>query len=1081
MIYNMFKGDGELLFNSLSPRQWADLMSRFNNWQKNGKESARKSLQKKIDEFEEKGSIDTSRGIKVNEKTELRRRRKARKDIKTETTKKIDSQTFEQVSEDAEITQEQASKAQVRWEMLAKDEKSRLQGEILYALHNNENADNLIAEYTALAGRGQTEGLINQINHLSFEVGSNVTPSIAKLQLLQQLVNKQSDGTLHHSLDASSSTSAHVVAVKTRIGELQAQRETTPDGPETVSIANRIVELQVYIQQLTDNAELAKKLPRVDSALLQDNDTVVDGAILSLAQVVIEGNTRGVDDNLDIDLGPVRETATVNDVKAAVQVYDHNTKEITKIIEAQNNLSAQMRVAGIGVDVFESLSPTQMNDMQSLVDKSQQLESKKEALREMQMDSARLIAAVHLGKTKVNGLKTELSNYRLTSRGDGKAVTKNTSKRVRKEIEYQKAEVEKWGKKIEELKEVYEKDPTNENLDKFQEARFEQSMALFALDGAQGAVDVQSKLGSMDLSGEIADINVEYSEADQKKLKKVSEKAAEVYAQVSEEIESLKVDTTSSQGYDQHLRNVPTDQLVDVVAQALLGLYKSNTSLTEDGSIETDGIDTQLTAAGFLGSIMNKLPIEDKKAAAYVASYLLGKLESMGVVETVDPLYHKDSAKIEILDVELMDDIIFGNAIKNMEAQEAKLKRQERLYSEPRFNGIEDWKTPNHPDGSKQLSKQQAQDKMSKADYPNTYKVQNTAKAVKLKANREVIKVYKQMLLAQHPAFMHTNKNYTKDQRAGKQREIRAITEKGDKIGTRAYQSNYKFGSRGRIYSTVSYFNHQAAKEANAAITLGTTQEIGPAGWKWLLADVAENAGVQAETLQDLTNGTLEQLDEWMKWANDPVKYADQIFGDSTGQGGMDAPPLFLASILELKKVLQHAQKYGDVTTYQSNYVPYIDATVSGPQNIGSLLKSRQVMQWVNGLPGVEKQDLYSEVFASLIDSGTIITDDNATTEQMEFFNRTRDRLDAFDKQLKQATKEMGEAKRKIIEGIRKRNPEPKFPKGTPKPVVLKAKLDWRKDVAEKTKNALVKYREQSQKYTIQNPDYGKKGDDRKL
>ena len=1081
VLYDMFP-EGALQFDSLDPGQWKDVMIRYMRYQKTGKASDGAKVQAKIDEYVKKG-IDTTGTVKFDKAAELRKKRAALKDAKQAgiaVTKEV--KTSDVVEK--EFTSEDATKAELRWSYVSRDPKILLEGEILYKhLVAKEDITQDLADLARVVGPAAVIALQSQMNSIKVSTDINASPSVAKMQLVQQLLFNQTDGTLASSEILSDPKAAELLSMRARIGELQAQLDTMEDGPAKVETRLKVVKLKEHADALAKNAQMDNRLPVMETALLTDNEIQGDGNVLSVAALAIQGNTRLITDFVgdNLDLGTLPHNMTMSELKQYMAAFEHLSKDISQILEKQRQYSNQVKVLGIGRDISETLDDNQMNNINTLLSQSEQLDSKLAANRELQLDAARLIAGVQLGKIKVAGLKGPLSNYRLKlQRTSTKGVTKNTSPRLRKQIKFFEKKVAELETKALALRKKFEgvdkvKQITDAELDELGKVENDLSLAMFDLDSLRGALEVQSKINDLELDGSIADIEAEYEDpASKAKLKKIQEGAEETYQLLEEEMDNLKIEITSSKGYHEALNSIDNATLINAMTDGLLSLYKKGTNLTEDGSIETEGLDAQNTFAGFVGAIMNALPMENKTEAAYVASYMIGRLQTLGVIEKIDPKFHKDSATIEVVDHALMDNIIFGNTLKNIEASDKQLARQQQLYSQPR-NFVEKWTGHKHPDGSAAVSKMQKGDRMTMEDSPNAYRLLNVAKSVQLQANRDVIKVYKTLLLTKHPNFTATQKNYTADQRAGKVREIKSITEKGDKLGTKTYHSNFKFGSRGRLYSTISYFNHQAAKEANGAIMLGgSPREIGPVGWKWLLADVAENAGIQAGTLQELANGTLANIEEWVKWANDPITYADQIFGDKDGKGGMDNPPVFLASVLELHKALKHAKKYGDVTTYQSNYVPYIDATVSGAQNIGSLLKSRMVMYWVNGLPGHQKMDLYSEVFANLIDKGQIITDANATPEQSKMYKSIKAKLEGFDKALQGAKKESQEAKYKIIQHIKDSNPEPTFPKGTPKPEKIRAMIEYRKALSAEIKTAMKDFRESQLKYEIFNENYGK-------
>ena len=978
---------------------------------------------------------------------------------------------------------EENAKAEIRLSQIIKDPSIELETEILYEkAYGNGDIDALVSDYAAIAGRHAATGFVESLNHINFGTNTNFTPAIAKLDLLQQLLYNQTDGSIADAVNLSDPLTVEITAAKARMAQVQQEQLKAPDGPAKVALRNRFFTIQRQLNELEKGQRVTKGLPSMEHALEGDNEASGFPGALNLAAAAVRGNTRGISEEAKakVELGSLPAQISIERLQDVISVFEDNSKQISSIIEKQVQNSNQIKVLGVGKDVKEALKGSQENDIENIVEQSNALNPEKLALRDVQVDAARIIAGVEKGLIKVPGLKKPISEIKLKSYYDG-SVPKNTNPRIKAKIKHVTAKIAKIKIELEKAKAIINTEGheyTNKEVDNYGKLLNDESLAIFELDGLISSVEVQNKIGKLKLDGLPPNPNLQFDEATKQKIKLIEEDAIKEYSSLTDEMYNIDIDNTSSLGYDNDLRKVTPENKAAAVSAALQSLYTNpwvdESDPDSEADIETDGLDTNATVGGFLGVLSNQLGIEDKTSAMYGASKILGKLQQLGIVDLSDPVYFKDQHKVEVIDVDAMDNIIFGHALKMMELGKSQIKTQQRVFSQPQYGHISNWKTDRHPDGSKQLKIQTEADRMNIKDSPNVFKIQNIAKNVALSSNLDVINTYKAMLLMKHPAFTGDNKNYTKDQKKGIARNLKTITRIGDDIGDRIYRSNAKYGSRGRLYSTIALFNHQAAKEAASAIQLGFAKPIGDVGWKWLLADVAESAGLTAGTLEELQKGTLDNLEDFIDISNDVIGNADRIFGNSRGEDAMDNPPGFLAGVLELRKALQHAKIHGDVTTYRSKYVPYIDATVSGAQNIGSLISSRAVMEWVNGLPGPFKKDLYSEVFANLVDRGIIITEDHVTKTQKEFFDITNHKLQEFTNQIKNSKKEYNDAKYGLIDKIKKENPPVKHTKNTPTSVRNRIDLDHRKKLSGIIRVALQEFREENLKYRVTNPDFGK-------
>ena len=202
---------------------------------------------------------------------------------------------------------------------------------------------------------------------------------------------------------------------------------------------------------------------------------------------------------------------------------------------------------------------------------------------------------------------------------------------------------------------------------------------------------------------------------------------------------------------------------------------------------------------------------------------------------------------------------------------------------------------------------------------------------------------------------------------------------------------------RGRLYSRLKYFNFQANKVAKALYRYGDTKEIGRQGFIDIISQAGDYFGAD---IVELKNGDIEVYDKsnpaheglkvipskmmtkydrfrvgMMLYKNIANIAANPLKEDAEGNlvnmdflnnAGDKGDVIALAT--ELLNIAEHAKAGNDPTTYQSNYILWNDATISGAQNLGLLTHDGTTLALVNGLDIYQRGDLYREVGNTVMD-----------------------------------------------------------------------------------------------------------------
>ena len=236
---------------------------------------------------------------------------------------------------------------------------------------------------------------------------------------------------------------------------------------------------------------------------------------------------------------------------------------------------------------------------------------------------------------------------------------------------------------------------------------------------------------------------------------------------------------------------------------------------------------------------------------------------------------------------------------------------------------------------------------------PAVFDTINKAQSTAYKINTDVLDILLQCKEDEILSFR--KKKTTEEQFIGLKREQTAILDGAVGVGDRTFWQHMFFDFRGRLYSSLIYLSPQGSKMSKGLFKLAEDKPIGAEGWYWLLVHTANCFGQDKLTLDGRINYANERLDEWMVWAQDPVKHKDWQESDS--------PFEFLAAIMEVYKALTYKDgKYN----YPSGLMVSFDATCSGLQVLTALTKDSMSADLCNLSNNGERGDYYMSIADSV-------------------------------------------------------------------------------------------------------------------
>ena len=220
--------------------------------------------------------------------------------------------------------------------------------------------------------------------------------------------------------------------------------------------------------------------------------------------------------------------------------------------------------------------------------------------------------------------------------------------------------------------------------------------------------------------------------------------------------------------------------------------------------------------------------------------------------------------------------------------------------------------------------------------------------------------------------------DYTEDDSdisKSKTNELNTIKDVAGGLIGKTFYNMHRFDFRGRLYSATKFLNTQNNKMAKALYTFGKKKAIGREGFQNLVKQLGDYYGGPVDIGPD-ANGkpimldsskTMTDKDRFRVGMKLVQKYAD-VAADPTHPDSIEF--LKTASDLgdvvslstEMLQLVEHVNSGKSIESYESNFILWNDATVSGAQNLAMLTGDPVTLSLVNGLETYLKRDLYTKV-----------------------------------------------------------------------------------------------------------------------
>jgi len=358
-------------------------------------------------------------------------------------------------------------------------------------------------------------------------------------------------------------------------------------------------------------------------------------------------------------------------------------------------------------------------------------------------------------------------------------------------------------------------------------------------------------------------------------------------------------------------------------------------------------------------SVRSKLKQKrDSSLAAKTGAFLLWSFQKLQMIEVILGQGNKSHAAYIVRLVD--DDGIVGLWSSVTSSTNEKL---------PSVTPYEPWTTSRHATGMPMVKtgSRDVLDKITLETHPMLFACLNKAQEVGWNVNQDIYQTYRWALGNKTDAFSDIWEQSSKDARATKLREAKAIGDIAGRFLGRRFYHLYYFDFRGRKYPTTAYLHEQGSDLARGLLLRADRKRIGEPGFFWLLVSIASNWAGDAGRPDKAKTDKIPLKDRyaWCKEHEDILlSYAEQ---PRVNQGWMkaDKPWQFLAACTELMKLrIWQTQQGGDYENYdyESSLEVYIDGSNNGSQHLSALTRDEETAPHVNLVPSELPGDLYKYV-----------------------------------------------------------------------------------------------------------------------
>ena len=481
--------------------------------------------------------------------------------------------------------------------------------------------------------------------------------------------------------------------------------------------------------------------------------------------------------------------------------------------------------------------------------------------------------------------------------------------------------------------------------------------------------------------------------------------------------ERLKTEITDRSTL-KYLKTLDVEDYIDI-AITVVYLYTRSKRGSKRNSIYLTEV---ISAIGH--NIRNKYKLKrDSSVAAKTGAFILYSFESLYMIRLAlgqGPKGH-NTYIIQLIDDESICDL--WNTMP--------LRSVEKLPSDFPYAA---WTSSKHTTGMPLIKTQNKEvlDMVSPETHPIIFNCINKAQLVGWNINLKIYNIQKWALKERTKVFSDIWDSSSLEARATKTRETKAILSIAQRFINKTFYHLYYYDFRGRKYPATAYLHEQGSDTAKGLLLRSDKKPMGKEGYYWLMISLANNWSGESDVenvktdklpLQDRYNWSVNNEDEFLKYAEDPKKNTDWMNADKPWQFLAACFELMNLRIWQYENQLVNTINYPDKTTwevyeYESNLEVYIDGSNNGSQHLTALTKDEKTAPHVNLINQKYPGDLYKYIADDVwneISKTVNIHMSKAKVYECEMFI---DDLIALKKQIN-AAEPQSEERKELIEKIK--------------------------------------------------------------
>ena len=319
------------------------------------------------------------------------------------------------------------------------------------------------------------------------------------------------------------------------------------------------------------------------------------------------------------------------------------------------------------------------------------------------------------------------------------------------------------------------------------------------------------------------------------------------------------------------------------------------------------------------------------------------------------------------------------------------------VSTRPSLTPPKDWKGFYHPVVGPLANKCSRRVKrlLNRNSNSRLFKMINKQQGTGYRVNRELHNALDELEEQKHTMFTLDHLTLDEDQKKAAAGELTtSLNESAKLLHVERFYEYRKLCFRYRTYSRLNGFKTDGNSLGRALYQFEYGKKVGTKGIRWMKIHASNSFGEDKETLDNREKFADDNLDQWIRWGENPVETADEWFHACRKNGGK--PFEFIGAIIDIKNMML----CDDPTEYVSHNPVFLDATCSGIMILAMLTRDAAAGRETNLIKSIIRGDAYAYIAEG------VRKDFKATKVGEANFNRLATQMELLDFNIKIAKKD---------------------------------------------------------------------------